>query len=424
MTSTAQPDHLAHRFRYGVASALLFAVIFVPMLLTLRYSSIRTNEFTAYLQLAFALTLLPESLREFRASLNTSPVVRFAALCLLVSVVGWCLLFIPLVERSRTLVYAVQPLFLAAAIAWFRRLQGDGLRTLFYFKLFSVLVALLIISHFLMTLPETVDKMVVKGSPPVYRHLRHLNYDLAVVFSLGLLLLAAECRTSQVLQVVAYVVIGYFSIWSSGRGQFLSMAIFLSLIVGFKVMNPRGTAMMRPLLAFVAGGVLVFAVDATYLVFDTLRYSAALESVNRMSAGRLDIWEQSLRQLHESWVVGFGPDGFLYWWAAVSSANIVQPHNFVVQWLLEFGVIGAAGLMALLGKLLLLCLGEMRNARGTTAPAIVSALLVSLVIFALFDGNFYHGIPLAMFLLLAAYLVSVSGKGRAEVGKGEIGAFI
>lgn len=397
--------HGTASIRLQAASILLAAVVALPLYATTSVGSVETNLLTAYLQLGFIGLLIPEMAREARFSLTSSPTLRLATFLLLITIVGWMLNFIPLSERSRSIVYAVQPFFLAAAIGWFRAVEGRGLRFIFWVKLLSVLGALLVLAHFLAILPESASKLAIKSDPPIYRHLRHLNYDLAMIFALSFIYWVAYSRLSQSLNLSLFALLGFVSVWSAGRGQFLSMGVFLFLVLAFRVKSPLEPALRKPLLAFLAGGAAVFLTDATYLLNNTWEYSSDLGSLNRVSASRLHIWAQSLQQVGHSWMFGFGPDGFLHWWITASSANLVQPHNFIVQWLMEFGVIGTAGLMLCLGSLMLLCIRILRRRHEDTPTAIIAALLISTVAFALVDGNFYHSIPLTMTLLLSAYVI-------------------
>lgn len=393
--------------RLSAASAVLFLVIFFPLIVTTSGASAQVNQAASSLQFAFVALLVPETAREIKFFWSKNPILKFFACCFLICILGWLLLLIPFTERPRSAAYVAHLLFAFAAIAWFRRLKDIGLGLVIFFKLLSVAVALVIITHYLLALPDLSSKIRILTDPPIYRNIRHLNYDLAMIFALSFLFSIERnwIKYEASFQAFIFTTLGFFSVWSAGRGQFLSMSIFIVLLVSFRILRAGDIRLIRPLLMFSIGGALVFLTGNDYFIDAIIVRASEFRSLDELSSNRIAIWQKSLRLIRESWMVGFGPDAFIY--SGISS-GLVHAHNFILQWLLEFGVIGTAGLMSVVWGILLLCFKTICKANGFTCDAVVATLLISTFVFALVDGHFYHAIPLTMIILLCGYLVSSS----------------
>lgn len=131
------------------------------------------------------------------------------------------------------------------------------------------------------------------------------------------------------------------------------------------------------------------------------------------STGRTGIWQAAIAAAIEKPFLGWGLDGYRI--SDCCRANTVQPHNVIVQWFIETGLLGlvAAGWIVwrLLGT------GRCRTGAGSSAGAAGTAgLLGGLVIFGMVDGLFYHGIPLLLFCIVCA--LHYRELREEELGKG------
>jgi O-antigen ligase len=113
-------------------------------------------------------------------------------------------------------------------------------------------------------------------------------------------------------------------------------------------------------------------------------------------------------------VLGHGPDGFRFSEIERPHPGIYQPHNSVVQVLVEFGITGLV-LVSLVffqelrrfhGRLT----GQRENSPVDTTAVLLFGLLIGFLVFSLVDGLFYHSVPLLMISVLSplAFAASMS----------------
>ena len=117
-------------------------------------------------------------------------------------------------------------------------------------------------------------------------------------------------------------------------------------------------------------------------------------------SGRFDIWRGSWQSVQEHLLFGLGPNGY---WFMPNRITGVQPHSFLVQFLLEWGLSGA---LLFLGLLLYGFwrgfLEHVVRARGDFDVVSLSAgtVIVVLTVHGLVDGTYYHPQP-SLYLALA-----------------------
>lgn len=118
------------------------------------------------------------------------------------------------------------------------------------------------------------------------------------------------------------------------------------------------------------------------------RTSTAGADLSALSSTRSDFWQVVWQAIgHAPWV-GHGGDHYLFM-RPRQVGN--QPHNFILQWLLEYGFVGAIPLFGLLANRLWEGLrGSLRARKETAVVRVAWAGLVGATVCALFDGVFYH----------------------------------
>jgi O-antigen ligase len=137
-------------------------------------------------------------------------------------------------------------------------------------------------------------------------------------------------------------------------------------------------------------------------------------SVVTNSSGRLTMWKSSVEVALKRPVLGHGPDGFRFSEIERPHAGVYQPHNSVVQLLVELGITGLVLVSLFLYQELrrfhVRLTGQRETSPVDTTAALLFGLLIGFLIFSLFDGLFYHSVPLLMFSVLSplAFAASMS----------------
>ncbi len=266
--------------------------------------------------------------------------------------------------------------------------------------------------------------------PPFNTHIRHSGYQVAAGIGALVAFFAAGKRVplGRAVLWLALVVLCTFIIWMGGRGAVFSVLAAVGLLaLALWIMGAKSRGLG---LAFASAVALGLLLSEWLAVFDwngvvdyvVMRTSQALEAqdLNQFGSGRIDIWRTSWESVREHLAFGLGPNGY---WFMANRIYGVQPHSFLVQFLLEWGVIGA---LLFLG---LLVYGFWRGvlehvvrARGEIDVASLSAgtIIVVLTVHGLVDGTYYHPQP-SLYLALAFAIWTLPRAGSrpdAETGPG------
>lgn len=406
------PMHSISEMRYLASGGVLWIAILVAPALTIWNLVVHNNGYIGVLQWTFVVLMAPELIRSVRSSLAGSFAFRFLVIGFLVCMAGWLAQGLRLEEVDRTSFYVVQPLFVLAACAWFQWAGDAGLRSMYRVKLIATAgaVAYLFLMLWLADVPE-IDLRKVKPLP-IYRHIRHLGYDLAVVASLGAVFWAARPSASRLGNWILFLVIGYVSLRSGGRGQILNFLAFIAIaacvIPGWKARS----ALAQALTAFFLGGVMLYLLNPESISWFMGRTAGG--TPEQVSSGRTEIWLKVAELVSADWLrllVGLGPEAFV---RHRVMPGLVQAHNAGVQVVLEFGLVGLAALAVALIELARKTWPLLRRTNRDVVFAGAVASLLALLLYSLVDGIFYHAAPfLASMLLIAFILTRCANAGRA-----------
>jgi O-antigen ligase len=201
---------------------------------------------------------------------------------------------------------------------------------------------------------------------------------------------------------------------TGSRGAVLSWVLFVLLACCFS--QTRVRAAVHGLVAFGLSAGLVYYLDHSgLLVSPNIFARIASEQLGEESfdTSRLAIWRMSLEQIMARPLFGSGPEG--YWISGCCDRRILQAHNFVLQFLLEFGLIGC-GLVVLLGARAMRAMGgaagTVQRVLATPGNRALACLLASFLAYSLIDQMLYHLLPLLHFALFAGLFAA----GLAQAG--------
>lgn len=250
-------------------------------------------------------------------------------------------------------------------------------------------------------------------TPPFFGNVRHLGYlgFIGAAASLAFLILDVRLRAAGMFLTV-YALFGVLALGS--RGPVISWV--LSAAVLALVSSQRNKVL------WVAAGCLGSAVALAYLadsidifkvvgIFDR---SALTDGIATVSVGRPAVWLESWRHITAQPFLGYGPEGFAI--AGVTRGMFIQPHNLVLQILLESGLLGLAATLAfgwaLFARRLKALFLSWRTGTLDDEEAGLVAILAGFFAFGLIDGVFYHVIPLLCFVIILSTWTAI----RAPAG--------
>jgi O-antigen ligase len=194
--------------------------------------------------------------------------------------------------------------------------------------------------------------------PPMGTHVRNIGNVGAVVCVTALVMFLNRTFTKRLpdLLVTAGLFAAWtFLVWNGGRSS-MAAALLTSMAVSlYSVVYAK--ASLKRVLAFVvllvcatvlADRMSVFNWNGlqrtSHLITVTSTESAAVAS-EEFSAGRTTIWAMSINAFKTAPWFGLGPYGYFF---IPERTDDDQPHNLVIQFLLEWGIVGTVPLLALM----------------------------------------------------------------------------
>lgn len=230
---------------------------------------------------------------------------------------------------------------------------------------------------------------------PLYTHARifGLHMFIGAIAAIGWVMLSFSSATRNT-RIAAWLVawITWTGLaWSGSRAPALGLA-FALVVWFFSVTGPERKRLLIHTLLLGAAGL-----TTSYLLGPNFgdgwwhalaRTSTAGTDLSALSSTRSDFWEVVWREILRSPWFGHGGDHYLFM-RPRQVGN--QPHNFVLQWLLEYGFAGAIPLFVLLARRLHEGFrSSVLKRRETTVPHVAWPGLIGSTVCALFDGVFYH----------------------------------
>lgn len=275
-----------------------------------------------------------------------------------------------------------------AVIFFFARARpGGGTGSLFrYLTLGLVALTILTIWRFQLPPPAAAvpGGVIEWGSAlPGFISVRHFgSWTGAIAAGLMVALLYGEQDTAGTR--LSYLLAAGLTCWSGTRAAVLAMAVVaLVALLSLRRLPERGRLLRVGALsvAALAGAMLLLPHDAVFLLYD----SADGASANVATGGRLAIWQATFDRWLDAPLFGWG-SGSTFWEVYVGWTH-TQPHNAVLQFLISWGVVGAAGGLWLLGRAIA---ATHRTGMADAALRPLTAMLYALLFMSLLEGMLYY----------------------------------
>lgn len=238
---------------------------------------------------------------------------------------------------------------------------------------------------------------------PLVGHIRYFGYHAlaGLLFSAAPLLgISKRIRTYEMAAAFLGMTSCWgFIFWSGGRAAMGAGLIGIAFMVWFTGRRHRTASILLAVGALALGlwlSTFFGVADPRLGFFESVTRTAtdtSTSGVNGFTTGRLLIWSEALQAwaLHP-WL-GLGPDNY----RILLQTYGLQPHNLLVQFLVDWGLVGTLPFLTLLG---ISCRqGMVRLLRETnplcrTARITAMAFIIGATIHSLVDGLYYHPLPL------------------------------
>lgn len=317
------------------------------------------------------------------------------------------------IGRARYYETVLHILFFLSLLVYLR-LYHPPLRLVFYVLLLSnafVVMQAISVWHFSSEVGIHTSSAWFSRFPFV-GHARHAGYNMLVAVLAGVFLLLSEPLPRQRVFIgSALFLVAACLFWLGGRGSMLSALVALGVVFVWV----RQKLIIDRRLLVITLSVVVCAVIAAHFaaafswngVSNSIGRSVAAENANGLSSGRLTIWLYSLAAIRDDWFLGLGSQGYLFIPGKLRST--AMPHNVIVQFLVEWGVMGTLLFLSLFLYGLRQIFMRLRKSTLLINAEILSAatIVIALAVHGLTDGTFYHG--KASFYMALCFAVCLSG---------------
>ena len=125
------------------------------------------------------------------------------------------------------------------------------------------------------------------------------------------------------------------------------------------------------------------------------------------------MWESTFQTFLQRPIFGFGESQFkVVVPAALNQYN--HPHNSILQFMLQWGLVGVACLAVLTAPILWKVVQLSRQRPDESLPAFF--VLAGLLIFSLYEGSLYHVYPVMMVVVALCFVL---GKSESRINGGK-----
>lgn len=243
---------------------------------------------------------------------------------------------------------------------------------------------------------------------PGFINVRHFgSWTGAIAAGLMLALLYGE-EDDQHATALAYVFAAGLTCWSGTRAALLAMAVVAAIALVSLRRWPSRARMLRivALSALALGlGLLLLPDDPVFFLYA----AGDGQDANAATGGRLALWHATFARWLDAPLFGWG-SGSTFWEVYVGWTH-TQPHNVVLQCLISWGVVGAAGALWLLGRAIV---ATHRTGIDDARLLPLTGMLYSLLFMSLLEGMLHYPRFIMMIAVGFALLFAARERSRAR----------
>lgn len=246
--------------------------------------------------------------------------------------------------------------------------------------------------------------------PPMNNNIRITGIQILISIWATLYFIFSSRGKSQYLYLFIYMLLMTFLFWLGGRGTLLA---FIITFVFFSVPLYRLCENVRKTILLLVATTLISLFLSNHLSVcpwngiltrissnvELINQNDSIKVINELSSNRVDIYKFVYKNMEGHWLTGLGPQAYFYFPNRTSN---IQPHSFILQFIIEWGLFGALAFLVLMG--LAFYTGIKNNvfkSHRCNENLFAGMIIFSLTLQGFFDGTYYHAQPL--FYLSIAY---------------------
>lgn len=206
-----------------------------------------------------------------------------------------------------------------------------------------------------------------------------------------------------------YFLAAAMTIWSGTRAAVLGIIFAVIAVALIKRTLPNFRNIVLAALLTGLGAVFAFVLlphDPAFYLWQT----GDAASLNKMGGNRPALWAATFTRWLDSPILGWG-SGSTFWEVFVNWPH-TQPHNVVLQFLISWGIVGAAGGMWLLGRAIV---AVHRSVIAQPEQLALLAMLDALLVQSLLEGMLHYPRFIIAIILLFAMILTPSRCKQTQV---------
>lgn len=299
--------------------------------------------------------------------------------------------------------YAIHGFFLMALIHLVRKANDFEMRRWLVILSVGAVIYVLLLAFFCFLVPDPYSFPWVVRVPSA-TNIRQIGNNVGLLAIAPIAILLTAGRTSQLKYIAALIIIMAFTSWTGSRATLLGLVVGVGGGILFvKHLTTARKIVITSLIACV--GVLtsvIFPTPNSY--FGIIRMYKAISEHDDPSTGRWQLWADTWQQILESPWIGHGAGRFRNEMNILYGTEVNHPHNFILQYVYDWGILGGG-----VAVLLLAMLGiEIWRARQAEVDVRFSALSAfgAICTTAIVDSPLFHPLPIVIALTLIAPVFS------------------
>jgi O-Antigen ligase len=208
-----------------------------------------------------------------------------------------------------------------------------------------------------------------------------------------------ESNKTATFTVLAFMFLMTFVMWSGTRGSLLGFGIAVSIAGWQNRKSIRSSRLLSLILLSLLALLISLIFPTPAPEFGMIRVAESFSSGDAAS-GRLQMWQTTIEAIRNMPFFGYGAGTFRSNMASAWSFGYPynHPHNFVLQFVYDWGVIGGGLALMLLARF---GFAILTSDQGTDEERFLSISgFVALIVMALIEGTLFHPLPIVIAITL------------------------
>jgi len=253
-----------------------------------------------------------------------------------------------------------------------------------------------------------------------YDHLRVYSFHAFISCCCGYILVkhAGPEKWLRTFYLILFCICFFALLISYGRGSILAFIAFLVFDAYFtKGLIASLKAGAIAIVAFLISYAIIYFTPLS--IISEFLFSSFVRgedhqldgTANALSSGRLDMWAYALKvTLNDSPFYGHGPSSAVWLFKGTDHSYASQPHNAVIQFIMDYGFLGASIICFLMYKMIKnFYIRFSLSSSNELLRRSLASFVAAYIVYALTDGLFYHPYPMIHFAIIVAVLAAMHG---------------